>query len=59
MEDWDVIAPADIPQHKISSLLDKNSFLFSLTGSISQNIGRTVNSMQKAMGKIRFSGLRW
>ena len=51
MEDWDVIAPADIPQHKISSLLDKNSFLFSITGSISQNIGRTVNSMQKAMGK--------
>ncbi|GFR85520.1 TBC1 domain family member 25 [Elysia marginata] len=50
MEDWDVIAPADIPQHKISSLLDKNSFLFSLTGSISHNIGRTVNSMQKAMG---------
>ncbi|GFN88759.1 TBC1 domain family member 25 [Plakobranchus ocellatus] len=50
MEDWDVIAPADIPHHKISSLLDKNSFLFSLTGSISQNIGRTVNSMQRAMG---------
>lgn len=51
MEDWDVIAPAEIPQHRISSLLDKNSILGSITGTITHNLGRTVNSMQRAMGE--------
>ncbi|CAG5117893.1 unnamed protein product [Candidula unifasciata] len=50
MEDWDVIAPTEVPQHRISSLLDKNSILGSITGTITQNLGRTVNSMQRAMG---------
>ncbi|XP_059169134.1 TBC1 domain family member 25-like [Physella acuta] len=50
LEDWDVIAPAEIPHHRITSLLDKNSILGSITGTITQNLGKTVNSVQRAMG---------
>lgn len=51
LEDWDVIAPAEIPHHRITSLLDKNSILGSITGTITQNLGKTVNTVQRAMGK--------
>ncbi|KAH9490643.1 hypothetical protein Btru_052212 [Bulinus truncatus] len=50
LEDWDVIAPVEIPQHRISSLLDRSSILGTITGTISHNIGKTVNTMQRAIG---------
>ncbi|XP_050412642.1 TBC1 domain family member 25 isoform X2 [Patella vulgata] len=43
-------APNDIPQHKVSTVLDKGSILGSITGTISNQVGRTVSSMQRAMG---------
>ena len=52
LDDWDVIAPTDIPQHRISSLLDKNSLLGTITSNISSQVGRTMSSMQRAMGKL-------
>ncbi|XP_055881796.1 TBC1 domain family member 25-like isoform X1 [Biomphalaria glabrata] len=50
LEDWDVIAPAEIPQHRITSLLDKGSILGTITGTITHNLGKTVNTMQRAIG---------
>ncbi|ESO90560.1 hypothetical protein LOTGIDRAFT_62468, partial [Lottia gigantea] len=50
LDDWDVIAPTDIPQHKVSTIADKGSILYSITGTISSQIGRSVTSMQRAMG---------
>ena len=47
-----MIAPLDIPQHRISSLLDKASFL----GSITQGIGKTMTSVQKVIGKDPVTG---
>ena len=46
MEEWDVIAPVDIPQHRyISSILDKGSIL----GKITHGIGTTMTSMGKGI----------
>lgn len=49
LEDWDVIAPTEIPQHRITSLLDKSIF-GTITGTISQNLGKTVTSVKTAIG---------
>ncbi|CAL1544918.1 unnamed protein product [Lymnaea stagnalis] len=49
LEDWDVIAPAEIPQHRITSLLDKSLF-GTITGTITQNLGKTVTSVKTAIG---------
>ncbi|XP_076448596.1 uncharacterized protein LOC143285229 isoform X2 [Babylonia areolata] len=50
LDDWDVIAPAEVPQARISSLLDKNSLLGAITSNISSHVGKTMSSMQRAMG---------
>ncbi|KAK3103717.1 hypothetical protein FSP39_021297, partial [Pinctada imbricata] len=50
LDDWDIIAPVDVPQHRIYNLMDKNSLLGSLTGTISSGVGKTFSSMQRAMG---------
>nr|KAG5708456.1 hypothetical protein BaRGS_026183 [Batillaria attramentaria] len=50
LDDWDVIAPTEIPQHRITSLLDRNSLLGAITSNISSQVGKTMSSMQRAMG---------
>ena len=54
LDDWDIIAPVDVPQHRIYNLVDKNSILGTLTGSISSGVGKTFSNMQRAMGKIAY-----
>ncbi|XP_064604846.1 TBC1 domain family member 25-like isoform X2 [Liolophura sinensis] len=49
LDDWDIIAPVDIPQHRFSTLIEKSSFLNSITGTISSQVERTVSQMQKVM----------
>ncbi|XP_060079188.1 TBC1 domain family member 25-like [Ylistrum balloti] len=50
LDDWDIIAPVDVPQYKVSNLVERNSILGSLTGTISNQVGRTVSHMQRVMG---------
>ncbi|CAG5132877.1 unnamed protein product [Candidula unifasciata] len=50
LEDWDVIAPVEIPHHQLLGLVDKHSILSAVTGSITHKLVRTVSSMQRAMG---------
>lgn len=51
LEDWDIITPGDIPQLKVAaSMFEKNSFLGSLTGSITSHMERTFSQVQKAIG---------
>ena len=52
MDEWDVIAPVDVPQHKIANIIERNSLLGTITGTITSGVGKTVNSMQRAMGKL-------
>ncbi|KAK3579389.1 hypothetical protein CHS0354_029697 [Potamilus streckersoni] len=50
LEDWDVIAPADIPQYRMITWLGRDSLLGSITGSISTHVGKTMSQMQKVIG---------
>ncbi|XP_069101136.1 uncharacterized protein [Argopecten irradians] len=50
LDDWDIIAPVDVPQYKVSNLVERNSILGNLTGTISNQVGRTVSHMQRVMG---------
>ncbi|XP_046334579.1 TBC1 domain family member 25-like isoform X1 [Haliotis rufescens] len=50
LDDWDVIAPADIPQHKVTNILDKASLLGAITGTITSQVGKTMTTVQRAMG---------
>ncbi|PVD24774.1 hypothetical protein C0Q70_15260 [Pomacea canaliculata] len=50
LDDWDVIARAEIPQHRITSILDKSSLLGTITSNITSQVGRTMSTMQRAMG---------
>lgn len=49
LEDWDIIAPVEIPQNKMA-FLDKATFLGSITGHISNRVERTMSQMQRAIG---------
>ncbi|XP_061187762.1 uncharacterized protein LOC133195824 [Saccostrea echinata] len=49
LDDWDIIAPVDVPQYKMSSFLERN-ILGSLTGTLSSGMGKTLTQMQRAMG---------
>ncbi|XP_076469269.1 TBC1 domain family member 25-like isoform X2 [Babylonia areolata] len=49
MDDWDVIAPAEVPNHSVLRLMEKPSLLGTITSNISSHVGKTVSSMQKAM----------
>ncbi|XP_022299236.2 uncharacterized protein LOC111108042 [Crassostrea virginica] len=49
LDDWDIIAPVDVPRYKMSSLLEKN-ILGTLTGTLSSGMGKTLTHMQRAMG---------
>ena len=51
LEDWDFVTPVEIPQYKIGNFLYKNSFLGNITGTISNQMERTMSSVQKAIGK--------
>lgn len=50
LDDWDIIAPVDVPRYKMSSLLEKN-ILGTLTGTLSSGMGKTLTHMQRAMGE--------
>ena len=50
LEDWDIVAPVDIPQKKLTSLMDKNSIFGQLTEQITSHVGKTVSQVTKAMG---------
>ncbi|KAL3853456.1 hypothetical protein ACJMK2_016992 [Sinanodonta woodiana] len=50
LEDWDVIAPVDIPQYHMVTWLGKESLFESITGSISTHVGKTMSQMQKVIG---------
>lgn len=51
LEDWDIITLGDIPQLKVAaSMFEKNSFLGTLTGSITSHMERTFSQVQKAIG---------
>jgi len=58
LDDWDIIAPVDVPQYKVSNLMEKNSIFGALTGAVSNLGGRTVSHMQKVMGKSFFKKLQ-
>lgn len=51
LEDWDIIAPVDVPR-KMTSLLERNIF-GALSGTLSSGVGRTLTHMQRAMGKLK------
>ncbi|XP_041378086.1 LOW QUALITY PROTEIN: TBC1 domain family member 25-like [Gigantopelta aegis] len=50
MDEWDVIAPVDVPQHKIANIIERNSLLGTITGTITSGVGKTMNTVQRAMG---------
>ena len=52
MEDWDVVAPTEVAHKQQNSNLglDKASFLGSLTGAVTAQVGKTVSQMSKAIG---------
>ena len=56
LEDWDIVANKDVPHHRISQLIDKNSLLGSITGTITNHVGKTVSQVSKAMGECHTSG---
>lgn len=49
LDDWDIIAPVDVPRYKMSSLLERN-ILGTLTGTLSSGMGKTLTHMQRAIG---------
>ncbi|KAJ8302097.1 hypothetical protein KUTeg_021084, partial [Tegillarca granosa] len=49
LDDWDIIAPVDVPQYKISNLMEKGAIMGALSG-ISNQVGKTVSTMQRVMG---------
>lgn len=50
LDDWDIIAPVDVPRYKMSSLLERN-ILGTLTGTLSSGMGKTLTHVQRAMGE--------
>ena len=52
MEDWDVVAPTEVAAKQQGNNLGLDrSFLGSLTGAVSAQVGKTVSQMTKAMGQ--------
>lgn len=49
LEDWDIIAPVEIPQYRMA-FLDKGTFLGNITGTITNRVERTVSQVQRAIG---------
>ncbi|XP_045164728.2 TBC1 domain family member 25-like [Mercenaria mercenaria] len=49
LEDWDIIAPVEIPQYRMA-FLDKGTFLGNITGTISNRVERTVSHVQRVIG---------
>ncbi|WAR25371.1 TBC25-like protein [Mya arenaria] len=49
LEDWDIIAPVEIPQYRMT-FLDRSNFFGNITGTISNKMGKTVNQVQRAIG---------
>ncbi|XP_060595681.1 uncharacterized protein LOC132749798 [Ruditapes philippinarum] len=49
LEDWDVIAPVEIPQYRMA-FLDRGTFLGNITGTISNRVERTVSTVQRVIG---------
>lgn len=47
LEDWDVIAPAEVPKH---SVLHHQAEKVSLFGAFTSHVGKTMSSMQRAIG---------
>jgi hypothetical protein len=52
LDDWDIIAPVDVPRYKMTSMLERNIF-GALSGTLSSGVGKTLTHMQRAMGKIK------
>ncbi|KAL5014536.1 hypothetical protein ScPMuIL_008806 [Solemya velum] len=50
LDDWDIIAPGDVPQYRFAHFIDRNSFLSSLTGTISSHVEKTMSTMQRTLG---------
>lgn len=50
LEDWDFVTPVEIPQYRIGNFLYKSSFLGNLTGTISNQMEKTMSHVQKAIG---------
>ncbi|KAL4226691.1 hypothetical protein ACF0H5_014671 [Mactra antiquata] len=49
LEDWDIIAPVEIPQYRMPFLY-KSTFLGNITGTISNKVEKTVSQVQRVMG---------
>ena len=49
LEDWDIVRPVDVSPK--NALLDKGTILGQITGSITNQVGRTVSQAAKVMGE--------
>ncbi|CAH1783631.1 unnamed protein product [Owenia fusiformis] len=50
LDDWDIVAPGDIGTNRLSQLVEKSSLLGSITASVSSQMGKTVSTVQQALG---------
>ena len=48
LEDWDIIAPVEIPQYRLG-FLNKGTLLGNITGHIASGVEKTRSQMQKVM----------
>ncbi|KAH3818719.1 TBC1 domain family member 25-like [Dreissena polymorpha] len=52
LEDWDIIAPVEIPQYRLG-FLNKGTLLGNITGHIASGVEKTRSQMQKVMAGMK------